>query len=406
MVTSPMEQTLPTAGAARPRPSLLCIEPFHNPHIDSIYDALARLPGLRVIRACTGPLPEFRRALGWQEMPADADYLQPWRRPMDWLRLYAHLISVDFVLAPSPLTMPLPAFVRRLFGGRIAYWSEPFLKHPRKGRSAGWRNVAARSLLRFCDTSSVVLLENGMGAMADYRRLGVRRWAGLEFCYAIPPPARAGDSAPLGTVEIPKMIFVGSLASRKGFDLLAEAIADPRLAAKPWQLTIVGSGVLDDTAKALCIDERFRSRVNWLGTVPFEQVGAIMASADVLVLPSRFDGWGTVVNEALAHGLAVVCSDAVGASRQLVADGRCGLITKAGSRESLVASLVALLDRPRLLQRMRNRARRHFGHFAPDEVARRFQAVCSYSHASPLHGWRTPFCSGICAPIRYTGPVR
>jgi glycosyltransferase involved in cell wall biosynthesis len=45
---------------------------------------------------------------------------------------------------------------------------------------------------------------------------------------------------------------------------------------------------------------------------------SIFQSSDIFVLPSRYDGWGVVVNQALGAGLPIICSDAVGAAPDLV----------------------------------------------------------------------------------------
>ena len=59
------------------------------------------------------------------------------------------------------------------------------------------------------------------------------------------------------------------------------------------------------------------------------------------MLPSRHDGWGVVINEALGAGLPIIVSDRVGA-RDLVDDGRNGLITCAGDVEELADALLQL----------------------------------------------------------------
>ena len=64
--------------------------------------------------------------------------------------------------------------------------------------------------------------------------------------------------------------------------------------------------------------ERLGVRVTWLGFVNQSGMGRIYAGADCLVLPSGFESWGLVVNEAMATGLPVVAADRVGCAPDLI----------------------------------------------------------------------------------------
>lgn len=64
------------------------------------------------------------------------------------------------------------------------------------------------------------------------------------------------------------------------------------------------------------------------------KIASIMSSQDILILPSIYDGWGAVVNEALQAGLYVICSDQCGAS-ELLHDKRLGSVFKAGNSKLL-----------------------------------------------------------------------
>jgi glycosyltransferase involved in cell wall biosynthesis len=84
-----------------------------------------------------------------------------------------------------------------------------------------------------------------------------------------------------------------------------------------------------------------RGRIQFLGFQQPHAMPEVFANADAFVLPSRHDGWGVVVNEALGAGLPIIVSDRVGA-RDLVTDGRNGLITRAGDIGSLASALLKL----------------------------------------------------------------
>ena len=81
------------------------------------------------------------------------------------------------------------------------------------------------------------------------------------------------------------------------------------------------------------------SRVRFLGFVNQTQLPAIYTSADLLVLPSVYDAFGVVVNEAMLCGCPVVVSDRVGAGRDLVAPVCPELIYPCGDTHALAAIL-------------------------------------------------------------------
>src|SRR5262249_42870073 len=124
-----------------------------------------------------------------------------------------------------------------------------------------------------------------------------------------------------------EVIFVGQLIDRKGVDLLIEA-GQPLLKENPdLHLSLIGSGnealVLRKRARALGIEDR----VNFEGTISSDIIQSRIARADVLVLPSRWDGWGMVVNEALSAGVPVIVSDRCGAA-DVVQNGVNGYVFK------------------------------------------------------------------------------
>ena len=125
---------------------------------------------------------------------------------------------------------------------------------------------------------------------------------------------------------------MGQLIERKGIRELVQAFE----AAGRGRLTIVGDGPLKPAVKEA--GERHPA-IEYLGHLPPEQLDDVYADHDVLVLPAAYEVWGLVVNEALASGLQVIVSDAVGSSHDLVRHGVNGLIVparRAGALEEAI----------------------------------------------------------------------
>src|SRR5690606_29512487 len=103
------------------------------------------------------------------------------------------------------------------------------------------------------------------------------------------------------------------------------------------ELAIIGSGPLERELRARA-ETRPGKRVVWLGQRRQSDIPKLMASADCLVLPSRHDGWGAVVSEALMAGTPAICSDRCGAAGVVRASG-CGGVFPAGDAGALAAVL-------------------------------------------------------------------
>jgi glycosyltransferase involved in cell wall biosynthesis len=114
--------------------------------------------------------------------------------------------------------------------------------------------------------------------------------------------ARSGADGPI------RLVSVGAVVERKGFDVLIAALA--ALADLPWRLTIAGDRTRDLLAAARLDADIARhnlgKRVELLGALPQERMSELYAGADVFVLASRFEGYGMAYAEAIAHGLPVI----------------------------------------------------------------------------------------------------
>jgi glycosyltransferase involved in cell wall biosynthesis len=107
---------------------------------------------------------------------------------------------------------------------------------------------------------------------------------------------------------IVRLLSVGAVVPRKGFDVLIAALAT--LTDLPWQLTIAGDRSRDPKAAAQLDADiaRFKlgSRIAVLGAVSPERLAELYTSADLFALASRFEGYGMAYAEAIAHGLPVI----------------------------------------------------------------------------------------------------
>lgn len=137
-----------------------------------------------------------------------------------------------------------------------------------------------------------------------------------------------------------RFIFVGNLIELKRVDRLISAIAS--LNQPEVDLWVVGNGPEEGALKAQAA-ELLPGRVRWMGRLAMSEIPALMAQVDCLVLPSRHDGWGAVVSEALMVGTPAICSDACGASAVVRASGKGGVFP-VGSDTGLLEQLRKAVD--------------------------------------------------------------
>lgn len=136
-----------------------------------------------------------------------------------------------------------------------------------------------------------------------------------------------------------RIVFSGRLAPIKRVDLLIDAFAAIAEARPEWDLLLLGDGELRDTL-ADSVPSHLRERVTWAGFLADQRdVSRLYRASDVLVLPSEYEPWAVVVNEAAAAGLALVTSDIVGASPALVHDGVNGETFPSGDLPGLIDAL-------------------------------------------------------------------
>ncbi len=158
-----------------------------------------------------------------------------------------------------------------------------------------------------------------------------------------------------------QLLCVATLTPRKNHVLLLRVLAT--LTDLPWALHCAGSPTRDaalaQRLHASTANGPLAGRVHWHGEMPHHALQARYAAADVFVLPSRHEGYGMVVNEALVHGLPVVASRA-GALAQTV-PAQAGLLVppddEVAWREALSAVITDTALRARLADGARGAAR-------------------------------------------------
>ena len=127
-------------------------------------------------------------------------------------------------------------------------------------------------------------------------------------------------------------LFIGSLSKRKAPINILKSVAC--LSSNSYHINFVGDGPERNKMEHFIRQHGLTDNVSLLGTKPNSEIPSILSRHDILILPSIYDGWGAVVNEALQCGLYVICSDKCGA-KELLTDKRCGKVFQSGNDKEL-----------------------------------------------------------------------
>jgi len=166
----------------------------------------------------------------------------------------------------------------------------------------------------------------GGEAVNYFKSLGIG-WIVHPFCYCT--QSMAGKSDIFNTEA--QYAFVGSLSIRKNPTSIIRALSRSRHGI----VKFIGNGDLKDKLQKEIDKNNLQEQIKLLSTIPQHLIPKYLYDSDVLILPSLYDGWGAVVNEALQAGCFVICSNACGASSLLENNNKLGIIFKAGDDKDL-----------------------------------------------------------------------
>ena len=150
-----------------------------------------------------------------------------------------------------------------------------------------------------------------------------------------------------------KFIFVGRLVPEKNIQALVKSFLQIIKVNKNVELNIVGDGECKTELEIMIVGT---SQIKLLGKKFGKDLLDVYSNAHLLVLPSSFEPWGLVVNEAMASGVAVICSSAVGASYDLVQKPNTGWVFNHENDSDLNTLLVNILENPDIITEKSKRA--------------------------------------------------
>ncbi len=223
---------------------------------------------------------------------------------------------------------------------------------PRENAVTGWV-VRRADMVLTISRATAEAVTTRFGVPADRLR--------MVSCGASLPAGAPADSAEakrqFGLGDGPVVGFLNRIDSRKNVGLLVESFARIAGAHPTAQLFIVGEGPQRDLLATRARELNIAQRVVFAGWVDAEQKGAALRAMDVFAFPSRMEGFGMAVAEAMLLGVPVVVSDR-GSLPEIVKDGVTGLVVSIDSPQPMTDALDRLLRDGELRRRLGENGRR------------------------------------------------
>jgi glycosyltransferase involved in cell wall biosynthesis/peptidoglycan/xylan/chitin deacetylase (PgdA/CDA1 family) len=159
------------------------------------------------------------------------------------------------------------------------------------------------------------------------------------------------------------------MIERKGLDILLRACE--LLSKNGWLLTLVGDGPLRSKLEREFVQRRSDGKVTFTGEISFENRSLVFEDKHVFVFPSRWDGWGMVVPEALASGLPVVSTDQVISAHEFIRHAENGFIISSDDPKALADKMNWFIQNRESIPLMGLAARKSVKDYRPELGAER-----------------------------------
>lgn len=325
---------------------------------------------------------ESRAAEGWKndhELKPYERFIDPCGTPADFVSAVEGWEGCTHIISGYFSSELIEYFCANSI--RWCHWSEA--PGVRLAEALGYRTGLFRlfnPLMLYCKRSEGRRIRRyaigafGQGRLAHkaFRAMGVPDGKIADLYYAPTGLSKADPCASMVEFANGRKVFlaVGALCRRKGIDLLLKAFAS--LDAADWCLVLCGLDKSNGEYRGLAAKLGVSGQVLFLGAYPVDRISEVYCAADVFVLPSRFDGWGAVLNEAASVGLPVIGTDLCGGAWHVVDDGATGFRARAGSVRSLKQTMQHYVNDPALARPHGDTAIRRFReHFSPQSNAER-----------------------------------
>ncbi len=286
------------------------------------------------------------------------------------IMMYLRQYQPSFVLAtPSHVAIPT------LIAGSVSNvpvipWEPTFLSYDEP-----YLPILMRVMTK-AFRKSIYKLSSAVVATSSDVANEVKREIGLKSIYVLPNPCnieaikRTIGSQEKKNSKTCNLVAVSRLIYQKGVDVILKAIHIlNNHGINNFKLTVLGDGQLRNELRELSKTLGVADKVNFLGYVsnPYPY----MASSDVFVHASRWEGFGMVIVEAMALGLPVIATSCPGGPKEILDNGKYGYIVPPDDPEKLAEAIAHLINNPKERDRLRSLSLVRIQDYKPEIIAQK-----------------------------------
>lgn len=187
------------------------------------------------------------------------------------------------------------------------------------------------------------------------------------------PNSRSFVPSTISELNEKKVIAVGRYTYQKGFDLLIDAWKTVHRECPEWKLDIVGEGEDRDKLQKQIIDCGLEGVITLTGVK--HDLEEVYSHASLLVMSSRYEGFGLVITEAFSYGLPVVSFDCKCGPKDIISDGVDGYLVSFGDLDGLSRKILSIIKDDELRRSMGKAARISSERYDIDTVMKQWDSL-------------------------------
>ena len=324
---------------------------------------------LVVARVAQGWIPYRDQPRWWQLLPSLA--LVPLQQREVVRRFRPHVVVTATKSMNIAARFSLPFARQREFTwvAREGNNTGAMIDHESAGFFRALQNLAVRTAYRRADR--IVAISNGVGeALARRFHIDPKRVSTIYNAVDLAAVRSRAKERPRDLPAQPFIVSAGRLVHQKGFDLLIRAFAQG-VSDRDVALVILGEGPQRAALEKLARTHGVERCVFFPGFV--DNPWSYFARAAAFVCPSRWEGFGNVIIEAMASGVPVVATDCDFGPREIVRHGDSGLLVAVENVPAIGTALASILDDRGLSARLADGARRRAADFDVSQMTRAYE---------------------------------
>jgi glycosyltransferase involved in cell wall biosynthesis len=243
-----------------------------------------------------------------------------------------------------------------------------------------FRKIATWALYRYYSfkysKNLSLFLALGQKGVDSYKLFGFKDDTLFPFMYnpLVKVSSENIDTSIIHQTEIIKMLYLGRFSGVfKGVDILLKAIKT--IDKRNWQLDFVG-GYGDLKDKVLEITSA-NEHLHFKGTWKSDDVISKISKYDICVIPSKFEGWNLISNEAINAGIGVIVTNQATSDELIEASG-AGIVVPANNEKALREAILKVLNHPELIQEFKEKAKIYAPKISSKVVGNYFIDIMDY----------------------------